>query len=530
MVRKVITRAFGERLHTIVSKSTKNRFMAFFAGIGVTTVLQSSTATALIISSFASHGILTVSAGVAVMLGADVGTTLVAQILSFDLSWVAPVFLFGGYMVYRIFKSRSRVKHIGATFVGLGIMLLALGFIKMSAAPLRDSETLALVLDALSSEPALALIISAVLTWIMHSSLATVLLYVTLIASGVLHLQIALVMVLGANIGGAIAPIIVTMREGPEAARVPVANMGMRLVGGLVCLPFIPYLTEYINTLGMDDGRMVVNFHTAFNILLFLLFIPFTTVIGRTVEKMMPSKVDADDPSTPKYLDKKDLGTPAVAISDATRETLRLADVVEGMMEDFIKALENNDNRLLKDIIARDDIVDSLYVAIKHYMARITDEALDEDQSQQYIQILSFSTNLEAVGDTIEKSLADIAEKKIDSNATFSDAGWKEIKKIHKLVSGNMKLAQNVMMSGDEKLARQLVESKDTIRNHESKAATSHLNRIRDGVPETIATSSIHLDIIRDYRRINSYIATVAYPILEDAGYLRKRRLKSAKK
>ena len=239
MVRKGITRVFGDRLHLIVSKGTKNRFMAFFSGIGVTTVLQSSTATALIISSFCSQRVLTVSAGVAVMLGADVGTTLVAQILTFDLSWVAPVFLFGGYLFYRIMKHKGNIKHIGATFVGLGIMLLALGFIKSSAEPLKESETLVLVLEALSSEPLLALIISAILTWIMHSSLATVLLYVTLIASGVLNLQIALVMVLGANIGGAIAPIIVTMREGPEAARVPVANMGMRLIGGFLFSNFL---------------------------------------------------------------------------------------------------------------------------------------------------------------------------------------------------------------------------------------------------------------------------------------------------
>lgn len=530
MVRKGVTRVFGDRLHVIVARSTKNRFAAFFTGIGVTAVLQSSTATALIISSFCGQGVLSVSAGVALMLGADVGTTLVAQILTFDLSWVAPVFLFGGYAFYRIFKQKGRVKYLGSTFVGLGIMLLALTFIKSSSEPLRDSETLVLVLEALRSEPLLALLISAILTWIMHSSLATVLLYVTLISSGVLSLPIALVMVLGANIGGAIAPIVVTMREGPESARVPVANMGMRLVGGLLCLPFIPMITDFIGTFDVDNGRMLVNFHTAFNIGLFLLFIPFTTVIAKLVEKWMPSKVDADDPSTPKYLDHKDLGSPAVALSDASRETLRVADVVESMMEDFITALEMNDQKLLEDIIARDDVVDNLYVEIKHYMAKITDEALDEDQSLQYLQIISFATNLEAAGDTIEKSLADVAEKKIGNNSTFSDEGWKEIKKIHKYVISNMKLAQNVLMSSDEGLARELIESKDTIRNHESKAANAHLNRIRDGIPETIATSSIHLDIIRDYRRINSYMATVAYPVLEDAGYLRKRRLKSAKK
>lgn len=525
-----MTRAFGPSLHRVIAKSTSNRFSAFLAGIGVTTILQSSTATALIIASFCGQGLIGVSTGVAIMLGADVGTTLVAQILTFDLSWLAPFLLFTGFVVYRALKGRGRVRYAGLMMIGLGLMLLALGLIKTYAEPLQDSETLQVVLKSLDAEPFLAVLLAAILTWLMHSSLATILLFVSLIASGVLSLEIGLVMVIGANIGGAIAPLVATLKEGAASARVPAANMGMRIVMGLICLPFMSEIQNLIMQFDAQPERLIVHFHTGFNLALFLLFIPFTGAVAKMSEVILPDKVDPDDPSIPKYLDEKDLGTPPIALSDATRETLRIAEYLETMMKDFIVALDKNDSALLKDVVRRDDVIDNLYKAIKYYMAKIMDESLDEEEAQRSIQILNFSTNLEAAGDTMVKSLADIATKKITTKKSFSDEGWQEILTTHNRVLASVSLAQNVFMSGDQNLARQLIESKDEIRLLEEKTSEAHLNRIRDGVPETIATSSIHLDIVRDYRRINSYVATVAYPILEEAGYLRKRRLKRAKK
>ncbi len=529
-VRKGVTRAFGSNLHTIISRSTSNRVYAFLTGIGVTTLLQSSTATALIISSFCGHGLMTVTAGVAVMLGADLGTTLVAQILSFDFSWLAPFFLFSGYFIYRLFKNKNRMQHVGRLFIGLGLMLLALAFIKLSAEPLKTSETLALVLHSLGNEPILAVLCAALLTWVMHSSLATILLFVTLASSGVLDVNIALIMVLGANLGGAIAPIVTTMREGRAASRVPVANMVMRFISVLLVFPFIGVAHELIAYFGDTPERMIVNFHTAFNIGVVVLFLPVSHIVARRVETWMPDQIDHDDPSVPKYLDEKHLETPSIALSDAMRETLRMAEMLETMLDDLILALRQNNEKLLNTVIERDDVLDGLYKAIKYYMAKIMHESLDEEDAQQYIQILAFATNLEGCGDTVVKSMADMAEKKIRKKSSFSHDGWAEIKNIHKHVLDTLRLSQNVLLSGDRQLARRLVESKDTIREYERKTSESHLNRIRDGVPETIATSSIHLDIIRDYRRINSLLATVAYPILEDAGDLMTRRLKPIKK
>jgi len=275
---------------------------------------------------------------------------------------------------------------------------------------------------------------------------------------------------------------------------------------------------------------MIVNFHTAFNVALAVFFLPFTPRLAKLCVILVPANKDKADPGAAKYLDHKQLEMPSVALSSAMRETLRMADIVQSMLEDTILALQQNDDLLVRRIRKRDDIVDKLNKSIKMYMAKITQESLDPEESYQYVQILSFSTNIENVGDTIDKSLMEMARKKIKDQTKFSRQGWEDIKDIHKFVLDTMRLAQSVFVSGDSRMARQLVEGKEKLREQEVKATASHIERIREGVPETIATSSLHLDIIRDLRRINSYMATVAYPILEETGQLRSSRLRPVRK
>ncbi|MCB9996461.1 MAG: Na/Pi cotransporter family protein [Rhodospirillales bacterium] len=528
-VRNGMTRAFGADLHTIVSKSTSNRITAFLTGIGVTALLQSSTATAFIIAAFCGQGIMTLSAGLAVMLGADVGTAVVAQILSYDLRWLAPMLIIVGYFLFAANKKRGRLEHIGKLLMGLALMLFSLSLIRQSAEPLKESEVLAIILQSLDKDPIMALAIVALLTWLAHSSLAIVLLLTSLVMSGILPPDVGLVMVLGANLGGAIVPVLATLKDSREAARVPVGNVVMRLSGILVVLPFIHIIHEEMLTFGSTPERLLVDFHIAFNIAIAVAFLPFTGLLAKGCERFMPREKDEDDPGHARYLDEKELGTPSIALSAAIRETLRMADALQSMLEKTIVALRDNDEALVREIKKNDDVIDSLYQAVKMYMAKITQESLDPEEAYQYFTILAFASNIENAGDTIDKSLMEMAKKKIKDRNRFSKEGWDEIKEIHAFVLETVRVAQSVFVSGDSLLARRLLEGKEDFRLKEQKAATAHMARIREGVPETIATSSLHLDILRDYRRINSYMASVAYPILEEAGQLRSTRLKKIK-
>jgi phosphate:Na+ symporter len=269
-----------------------------------------------------------------------------------------------------------------------------------------------------------------------------------------------------------------------------------------------------------------VNFHLLLNALLMVLFLPLSGLLATAMQKIMPDKVDAGDPGVPRYLNEKEMDTPAIALSSAARETLRMAEHVQDMLEDTIKAFRTNDEALVNRIRSKDDIVDRLYTALKNYMARLTQEYMDKDDANRYVQILTFATNIEHAGDIIDKNLMPLALKKIRNQGSFSTQGFREIENIHNLVLDSVKLAQNVFISSDLDLARKMISDKEVIRQAEITASVSHIERLRERIPETIATSSLHLDIIRDYRRINSYMCTVAYPLLEDTGQLRSSRLK----
>lgn len=524
MVNTGFNRAFGAGLRQFIAASTKNRFLGFLSGVLVAALLQSSTAACLIVSSFAARGIISIMSGVAVMLGADVGTTLAAQLLSFDMKWLIPVLLSSGYVINKTMAG-GQYKHVGRALIGLGLIMVSLKMIVTVSQPLKESEALHVLIGPLG-EPALAILVGALLTWLVHSSLGMVLLYSTFVASGTIPLAVGITLVLGANLGGAIAPVIMTMRETPHGRRVPLGNLLMRGLGVVLVWPLLSEVEGMLSLITSDAARHLVNFHTAFNLLLAIVFLPLIGLMTRLSEKILPDRPRDEDERLPRYLDPTALGSPPAALAAAARETLRISDIIQRMLRDTLEAFRSNNETLVQKIREQDNIVDTLYGAIKMYMTRLSGEQLDAEEGKRYMQILTFSTNLEHIGDTIDKNLMDMATKKIRARDSFSRQGFAEISAVHAQVMENFQLAQNVFMTGDVNMARKLFEGKAGLRDQELAASKSHFERLRVGVAESVATSSIHLDILRDLRRINSYLSLIVYPILEAAGELEPTRLK----
>lgn len=522
LLRMGVTYGFGAELRRTLAASTNNRVKAFFSGMAITTLLQSSTAAVLIVSAFASQGMIKSATGLAMVLGADVGTTLVAQLFSLDLSILIPFFMVAGYVFFN-FKNNGKLKNLGRIFVGLALMLFALSWIRESTEPLKHSLVLEDIIKSLEGDPFFAVAVVAVLTWLVHSSLAVVLLLMSFVVAGVLPIVLGLYMVLGANLGGTIPPILATLKDNPEALRIPVGNLLVRLIGVTAVFSFIPMIEGHLNAFDADPAREIVNFHTAFNFVLALCFLPLTGLISRFCAKIIPDRIEVDDPGRARYLDKKDLTTPSVALAAATRETLRMADLVQEMLNDTIRVFKTNDMALLEHVREQDDTIDSLYGQIKIYMAKLSQEFMSKKEAQRYVQVLTFSTNLEHSGDVIDKNLMPLALKKIKRQIDFSDKGFKEIEHIHQLVMESVQLAQSIFVSDDKDMAKKLLQDKHDIREAEIAGMAKHIERLGEGVPETIASSSLHVDIIRDYRRINSYMCTVAYPLLEEDSERSKR-------
>jgi len=529
MVSSGLNKAFGTTLRRFISNSTSNRFKAFGVGIFTATLLQSSTAASMIVSSFAARNVITISSAIAVMLGADVGTTLAAQIISFDIKWLVPVLLFAGYVTTKVWDE-SHYKHVGRAMVGLALIFISLSIIRDVASPIGQEAGLKALIAPLSSQPILAIVLAALFTWLVHSSLGTVLLFMSFVQAGMIPVGLGLVLVLGANIGGAIAPVIMTLRDIPAGRRVPLGNLMMRGMGALIFLPFMGTLVApLVAEIDPDPARQVVNFHTLFNIVVALGFLPFIGSMTKLSEILLPDRAREEDESLPRYLDPTAFATPPAALACVARETLRISDIVQRMMRDTLEAFRSNNTHLVQGIRDQEAIVDSLYESTKNYLARLSSHPLDKHETKRYMQILTFSTNLEHIGDIIDKNLMEMASKKIRNQDNFSRQGFAEISDLHHRVMDNMNLAQNVFMTGDVKMARKLFEEKVVLRNQEMMAAESHFKRLSQGVAETIATSSLHLDILRDLRRINSYVSLIAYPILEEANELKTTRLRTTK-
>lgn len=526
MVRTGAQRAFGARLRHFMQSWLTNRFAAFGSGLGVTTLLQSSTATCLMTADFAAQGIVALAVALAIMLGADVGTSLVAQVLSFDLSWASPLLIFIGFVVFAS-SEKKRTRSIGRLFLGLGLILLSLKLIVGSSEPLRSSDTMLVIIGALEGEPLLAVLIAAILTWLAHSSLATVLLVASLAASKSISVDLALVLVLGANLGGALPPIMATLNGARAGRCVAIGNGVFKTLGCLMVLPLLGVITPYLQAFDPDPVRMSVNLHTAFNIGLAIVFLPLTGVVAGLVDRWVPDETLADDArQIGRNLGYHEDTDPDIALTNATREVLRMGDLVDDMLERTMTALrEGGDPTDIANIGRRDDYVDQLYEAVKLYLMEMRREALDDDESRRCGDVMSFCTNLEHIGDIIE-NIVEAAVKKQKKLLTFSVEGQEELDELYGRVHDNLRLALGVFISGDRPMARKLLREKEAFRALEQEASESHYKRLEAGRPETIETSAMHLDVIRDLKRINSHLASVAYSILDQAGELRPSRLR----
>ena len=524
IVRTGILRVLGENLRRVLAQSMGSRGKALLAGLGVTSLIQSSTATCLIMASFLGRNLVPLTAALAAMLGADVGTSLMAVVFSFDLSWLSPLLIFVGVVLY-ITRDKTTAGHLGRVAIGLGLILLSLQLIMQNTRPLVESPTVRTLLAALPNEVLLDIVVGAALTVLSYSSLAIVLLTATLAGSGMVPAGVALGLVLGANIGSGLLAVLSTAKSPIAARRLPIGNLMFKLLGCVVMIPLLGPVHRELQQWVGNVHQQVVVFHLAFNVAMAVLFIGFTGTLAAALERWFKAP-RASGTERPQHLDPSALATPSLAISCAAREALHQADVVENMLRGILPVLRDNDLELAKRLRQLDDEVDSLYTSIKFYLTQVSREALSEREGRRWADVMSFTINMEQIGDIIERVLQDLEDKKIRPNRSFSDAGMGEICHLHERLVANLRLGMSVFLNGDLRDARKLLEEKTRFGDLEREYAATHIARLQDRSAQSIETSSLHLDLISDLKRINSHICSSAYPILDSAGALTQTRLR----
>ncbi|CAD7024217.1 Na/Pi cotransporter family protein [Pseudorhizobium endolithicum] len=523
-VKDGVTRAFGSRLRSGLATGTQSGLRSFVSGFLATIALQSSTATALTVASFVERDLIRPRMAQIVLLGANVGTAVTAWIVATGIEWLSPLLILAGVVIHR--GGSSARKGGGTALIGIGLMLLSLHLLSMATEPMRESPALAAFVRLLDGAWPVALALTAVLAVVSSSSLAVVVLVLSLSSTGALSTELVIVLILGANLGGAIPPVLATFSGPASARRITTGNLVVRAIGCLIALPLVVFAAELLETLPLNPAKLPVDAHLAFNIVLALLAWPFSGLLSNLMKRLIPA---AEDPDTgPKFLDAQALSTPVVALANATREVLRVGDLIERMLIRVENAFKNNDLAPLAEIEALEKRVDSLQQEVKIYLSKLGREGLEGENLRRSLAVMDYAINLEHTGDIIEKGLGEQVRKKISSSLKFSEDGYQELKNLFDLTIENLRIAQTIFVTGDFDLALRLMEMKVDVRKAEKLSAERHLERLRDGRVESLQTSSLHLDILRDLKRINAHIVSVAHPILDDSGLLRESRLRQA--
>jgi len=526
LVRTGMERAFAVQLRLWLRRSAKNRGLAASAGLAVSMLLQSSTAVAMLVSNFAANGAVSVSVGLAIILGADVGSALVAQVLLVRQTWLIPLLLVIGTGLFLRGQQR-RVRQTGRILIGLALIFVSLDMLRAATAPVMESEAALRMLSYLGADLFAAFVIGAVFAWMVHSSVAAVLLFVTLVAQGALPTEAAMAMVLGANLGGAMIAYVLTLAAEPEARRIVVANLGLRGGGAVLVLLGLRFVDVDLAWLGSSAATQTINLHLVFNAFLCVLALPFVDLFAKIAGRFVAAPV-ADEAAIASALDPSALDTPTRALANASREMMRMGERVETMLIAGQRLFDTWSDASAEAIRANDAAVRNTHQEIKLYLAELNRHELDKATVKGAMEMSLLASNLEAASDVLARNLVELARRMDLEGLKFSSAGRQEICDFHDRVLANVQLALSVMMAGQPDDARELVAQKEKVRGVEQKLQRKHLKRLHEGLSESIETSNIHQETLRVLKQVNTSFAMVGYPILAETGDLLSSRLSPA--
>lgn len=525
LVRTGFERAFGGQLRLWLRRSTANRLAAAATGAGAAVLMQSSTAVIVLMAGFLSAGAIGSLAGLVIVLGADLGSAIVALILNSRIAVLTPLLMLTGVMIF-LQSSARRVRQVGRILIGLALVFLSLDLIRQASQPLTQSEGAGAVMLYLAGDPMTAFVVAALFAWLVHSSVAAVLLFVTLAAQGLVPLEAALAMVLGANMGGSLIAFFLTLKSPTVVRRVVWTNLALRGGGAALVLLALVQFDLPTELLGREPGQQALHLHLLFNALLLLAFLPLAQTLMRIADRMIPDPASSDPEGVPRSaLDPAVQNQPRRAFGCALRELVEMGNQIEVMLRDAMPLFEKYDEAVALRL--RNDMhgIAAMSLRIRVYLSGVRSPDPEEDTGTRSFDLSGIAVNLEAGADMVARKMVELAARKDVASVSFSLEGWRELCDFHDVILRNVQQGISVMMSEDLGLARELVAQKEHVRDLEQSLQHKHLKRLRQGLAETYETSAIHLDLLRALKAVNTSFAMIAYPILEDKGELMQSRL-----
>ncbi|AVO56506.1 MULTISPECIES: Na/Pi cotransporter family protein [Pseudomonas] len=513
IVRTGILRVYGSNLRHLISQNMAKRPLAFVAGILVTAMVQSSNATAMLVTSFVGQGLMALTPALATMLGADVGTALMARVLTFDLSWLSPLLIFLG-VIFFLSRKQTRAGQLGRVGIGLGLIILALQLIVEAAAPITHAQGVKVLFASLTGDILLDALMGALFAMISYSSLAAVLLTATLAGAGVISLPVAIGLVIGANIGSGVLAFLSTNMQNAAGRQVALGSLLYKLIGLLLIIPVLDPLAHWMDSLDFSPQEVVIGFHLLYNTLRCLVLLPTVEPMAKVCAWLLPERPETNGRAKPRHLDPTALTTPSLALANAARETLRIGDLIDNMLEAMRDVLHGKQTAITQEMRNLSDDVEVLYNAIKLYLAQMPREDLGEQDSRRWAEIIELAINLKLASDLIERMLRKVQQQKTAQRRSFSEVGLEELAGLHEQLIANLRLGLSVFLSADPESARQLLREKRRFRAQERRLAHAHVSRLQRKIVQSIETSSLHLELIADMKRLNSLFCGSAYVVL----------------
>lgn len=514
----------GAKLRDILMKLTRSPLKGMGAGLFVTLLNQSSSATTVLEVSLVSAGLITFYQTLAITMGAEIGSTVTSQLLAFRLADYSVLIAGAGFFMTALSHSR-KWKNTGEALLGFGILFLGMKIMADMLAPLRGYAPFLSMMTGME-EPLLGILAGFGFTAIIQSSGATAGIVIALALAGAINLKQAVLINLGAQVGTCITALIASIGRGREGRRVALWHLFHQTAGVAVVYPLLTvfkingesawlYIAEWVTRhvfFANDLARQIAMAHTLAAVLNAAVFFMLLPVVYKLMLLIMPVK-EQDKPFGPQFIDDNLLPTPALALEQARREVSREGEIVSDMLKASLNLFRCQDLRMCDTVSLKDIRADILRNAIVAYLSKLAQGALTEDQSQQQSKLLLIASDLEEIGDIVDKNIVPLARKKIGFNMNFSEDGWKDIVELHAKVSANLELAVAALKDDNMRLAQAVAGTKVEINEFESEMRKRHVGRLNAGLKETLETSSVHLDLIDHFKRINSHTATIGMTI-----------------
>ena len=517
----------GERMKQILARLTRNRLMGAITGAFVTAIIQSSSVTTVLVVGFITAGLMSLSQSVGVIMGANIGTTITAQIVAFKVTKAALLMVGVGFSML-FFSRQERVRQYGTMIMGLGLVFFGMSIMSDAMRPLRSYQPF-LDLMIQMENPWVGILVAAAFTGLIQSSSATTGIVIVMASQGFITLPAGIALAFGANIGTCATAMLASIGKPREAVRAAVVHVLFNVAGVLLWVLWIPQLAEFVawispsypelsgtDRLAAETPRQIANAHTIFNVANTLIFIGFTSQIARLVERLIPDRPLEEEGLMvrARYLDEELLSTPSLALDRVRLEVLHMGEIVLEMLRQILPAVQSGNRESLAAVRRRDDEVDRLYEQIIGYMGKIGKRSLTDRQTDELLRLMEAVSNLENIGDVIETNLVDLGYDRIDAGINISEPTRRVLAGFHKVIVKASDAAIQAVSQNNPRVARTVVDMSDEISRLENSAAVHQARRLVAEEPNRIPAYTIEMDIIEKQKRIYYFAKRMAKTVI----------------